>query len=165
MELVVRQATELGVSEVLPFTCSRCVARLGGTGAVRGSERLRRIAAETAEQSRCAGPPEVRDPVSLAALAAEFGRFDAVLLAWEEAADSAEGVSAALKGAAGEPIRSVLVVIGPEAGLAASEAEALRSAGATVVSLGGTVLRAETAAIVACALAIHALGGLGGDAC
>ncbi len=161
-----RQATELGVSEVLPFTCSRCVVRLGGTGAVRGSERLRRIAAETAEQSqRCAGPPEVRDPVSLAALAAEFGRFDVVLLAWEEAADSAEGVSAALKGAAGEPIRSVLVVIGPEAGLAASEAEALRSAGATVVSLGGTVLRAETAAIVACALAIHALGGLGGDAC
>ena len=53
------------------------------------------------------------------------------------------------------------VVVGPEGGLAAEEVAALEAIGAVPVTLGATILRAETAAVVATALAIHELGGLG----
>ena len=56
----------------------------------------------------------------------------------------------------------MLVVVGPEGGLEAAEVAALQAAGGVVVTLGDTVLRTETASVVAVALAIYELGGLGG---
>jgi 16S rRNA (uracil1498-N3)-methyltransferase len=50
------------------------------------------------------------------------------------------------------------VLLGPEGGFTAAEADAIREAGFQAVSLGARVLRAETAAIVVAALCQHRWG-------
>jgi 16S rRNA (uracil1498-N3)-methyltransferase len=63
---------------------------------------------------------------------------------------------------AGAPSRArIALFIGPEGGFSAAEVDAMHAAGAQVVSLGATILRTETAAVVATALIMHELGGLG----
>jgi 16S rRNA (uracil1498-N3)-methyltransferase len=162
MELVMQKATELGVVEVVPFASSRCVVKLDAERSGKRADRWRRIVEEAAKQSQRADVPLVREPASLEDLAAELGRFDVVLLAWEDAAHTSMGIGQALDAAGAGAGTSVLLVIGPEGGLAESEVALLEAAGAAVVTLGETVLRTETAAIVACAVAIYELGGLGG---
>jgi 16S rRNA (uracil1498-N3)-methyltransferase len=50
------------------------------------------------------------------------------------------------------------VVIGPEGGLAPEEARALEGMGALCFSLGRSILRTETAAIVAAAIVLYEMG-------
>ncbi|HEY5548583.1 MAG TPA: 16S rRNA (uracil(1498)-N(3))-methyltransferase [Coriobacteriia bacterium] len=162
MEFTVQKTTELGVAEIWPLATARCVVRLDEDRAGKRSERWSRIAAEAAKQSQRTEVPLVREPMTIAALAAEAARFDIVLVPWEEEASSAPGIGEALDAACATGSSSVLVVVGPEGGFEASEVEEMRAVGAVAVSLGDTVLRTETAAAVAVALVSYELGALGG---
>ena len=51
----------------------------------------------------------------------------------------------------------IVLAVGPEGGWADAELEWFRDAGWVAASLGNTILRAETAAIVATALALDAM--------
>ncbi len=164
MEFTIQKATELGVSEIWPLQCARCVVRLDEDRAGRRGERWRRIAEEAAKQSQRSEVPRVTDAMTLDELLAEAGQFDVVLVPWEDAAETAEGIGEALDDENATSDASVLVVVGPEGGFETSEVDALQDAGARVVSLGRTVLRTETAAIVAVALTAYELGALGGRA-
>ena len=166
MELIVQKATELGVAEIVPVVTARTIVKLDQGRAARRVERWQRIAQESAKQSQRATVPPVREPVPLAELPALFERFDAVLVPWEEEAGSAPGIGEALRAAGVAPraSASVAVVIGPEGGLEEAEVALLTSRGAVTVSLGDTILRTETAGIVAVALAGYELGGLGNRA-
>ena len=84
-------------------------------------------------------------------------------MVWEEA-PAGESVSRVLEKAAATPRSSVALVIGPEGGLSSAEVEALESVGGRPCSLGPTILRTETAGLVALALTLSSLGGLGSDA-
>ena len=161
-ELALQKTTELGVSEVLPFLASRCVVRLDAGRSRTRTERWRRIAQEAAKQSQRSDVPRVHDPLSFERLVDEVRRFDVAVVAWEEAAPGSPGIGQALDAAAAGRGASALVVIGPEGGLTSGEVERLVAAGGVVVTLGDTVLRTETASIVAVALAIYESGGLGG---
>lgn len=165
METAIVKTTEIGVSEVLPVEFARSVVHLDDARSEARTMRWQRLAAEAAKQSQRATIPVVRQPVGLPGLLDVAGSFDIVLVPWEEAADSAPGVGAAIEAAGGTSASSVLVVIGPEGGLEAAEVAALEGSGALRVSLGDTILRTETAAIVATALVLYALGGLGGREC
>jgi 16S rRNA (uracil1498-N3)-methyltransferase len=162
MEFTVQKATELGVDEIWPVVTERCVVRLDEDRAGRRTERWRRIAEEAAKQSQRADVPQVREPVTLSALAAEAGRFDVVLVPWEEASAGGLGIGSALDAAGATAGTSVLLVIGPEGGLGQSEVAVLEAAGGVVVTLGDAVLRTETAAVVAVTLTAYELGALGG---
>jgi 16S rRNA (uracil1498-N3)-methyltransferase len=162
MEFTVQKATELGVAEIWPLASARCVVRLDGDRAGRRGERWRRIAEEAAKQSQRADVPLVRDAMTLDDLLEEVGRFDVVLVPWEEAASTAAGIGVTLDAEGATTDSAVLVVVGPEGGFESSEAAALQDAGARIVSLGDTVLRTETAAVVAVALTAYELGALGG---
>jgi 16S rRNA (uracil1498-N3)-methyltransferase len=164
MEFTIQKATELGVAEIWPLASARCVVRLDEDRAGRRGERWRRIAEEAAKQSQRTDVPLVRDAMTLDALLAETGRFDVVLVPWEEAAATAAGIGEALDAEDAASDMAVLVVVGPEGGFEPSEVDALQAAGARVVSLGQTVLRTETAAVVAVALTAYELGALGGRA-
>lgn len=162
MEFTVQKTTELGVAEIWPLAAARCVVRLDDDRAGKRSERWRRIATEAAKQSQRGDVPVVREPLTVAGLAAEAGAFDVVLVPWEEEAATAPGVGEALDTARATNASSVLVVVGPEGGFEESEVAAMRAVGALTVSLGDTVLRTETAATVAVALVAYELGALGG---
>jgi 16S rRNA (uracil1498-N3)-methyltransferase len=162
MELAVQKATELGVSEIWPLLTERCVVRLDQERSARRGERLRLIAQEAAKQSQRADVPHVREPVTIGGFVADAGRFDVVLVPWEEASSGGLGIGAALDAAGAAADASVAIVIGPEGGLTEAEVAALEAGGGVVVTLGATVLRTETAGIVAVALTEYELGALGG---
>ncbi len=166
MELAIQRTTELGVTEILPVAFSRSIVRMDEVRAGKRTERWRRIAEEAAKQSQRADVPVIRDIVDLAGLVEAAAGFDIVLVPWEESVGSevrVPGVGEALESAGADIGATVLVIIGPEGGLEATEVSTLcREAGAIPVNLGETILRTETAAIVAVALASYELGGLGG---
>jgi 16S rRNA (uracil1498-N3)-methyltransferase len=164
MSLIVQKATELGVSEIWPVAAERCVVRLDEDRAGRRAGRWRRIAEEATKQSQRAVVPVVREPITVPGLAEEAGRFDVVLVPWEEAPPDGLGIGAALDAAGATPGSSVLLVIGPEGGFTEAEVAVLEAAGGVAVTLGDTVLRTETAAVVALALVEYELGALGGRA-
>jgi len=161
MEFTIQKSTELGVAEIWPLASARCVVRLDEDRAGRRGERWRRIAEEAAKQSQRPDVPLVRDAMSVNELLAEAGRFDVVLVPWEEAASTAVGIGKALDAHNASADAAVLVVVGPEGGFEPAEVAALQDAGASIVSLGDTVLRTETAAVVAVALTAYELGALG----
>lgn len=155
MELIVAKGTELGISECVVVDSERVVARPPASRIQEKLSRWRRIAAESAEQCGRARLPELRGPVRIEELAREAAGYDLALAPWEEERGTAIG--GVLREA--RSAESVLVVIGPEGGLAAGEIEALAEAGARPVSLGRRILRTETAAIAACAIVMHELEG------
>lgn len=162
MELVIRQATELGVERIVPLSTSRSVVRLDPGKAVARATRWRRIAAEAAKQSQRTSVPQIADLTDVPGLGHVLGDVDCMLVAWEDA-DGAPGIGETLAAAELTADASVAIVIGPEGGLSAEEVATLVAAGARVVSLGPTVLRTETAGVVAAALVLYERGGLGKD--
>jgi 16S rRNA (uracil1498-N3)-methyltransferase len=142
-ELAVELATEVGADAFVPWQASRCVARWeDGPRGAKALARWRSTVREAAKQSRRAWVPEVAEPVSTAGLA-ELVAASAGALLLESSADlTLDGVTLPTKG-------DLLIVVGPEGGVSDDEKELLEGAGAQVVRLGKTVLRASTAAAVA----------------
>ncbi len=148
MEWAVQKATEVGVCEILPVACARSVVRLDEAGGAAKSQRWQKIAREAAEQCRRGRVPEVARPARLSSLLAHLAEFDCVLIA-----DEVDTTPLAV--ALAPEAHRVLLLIGPEGGFAPDEVAAARAAGARPVSLGARILRAETAAVVGCALVLH----------
>lgn len=167
MDEVVRHATELGVSAFVPLSCERSVVRLDETKARKRAGRWRAIAKSAAMQSGQARIPEVSMPVVVREAASMLAGATAVLVCWEEApADASlrEAITGALA-RTGTPAADarIAVVVGPEGGLTAAEVDCLCDGcpQASAVSLGPSILRTETAGIVAPALVLYELGCLG----
>ena len=151
-ELAVELATEAGVDGVLPWRAARCVARWeAGPRGDKALARWRTTVREAAKQARRAWVPDVEEPVSTAALARRVGDVSAALVLHESATDGLAAVDLPADG-------DLLLVVGPEGGIADDELDALVAAGARAVRLGPEVLRASTAA----AVALGALGVLTG---
>jgi len=156
---VIEGAVEVGAAGLQPVLFERSIVRLDAEKRAERGERWRRVAQAAAKQSKRAAIPTVADPIPGTRLRELLGGFDAVLVAWEDAAG--EGVSARLGGLRLPADARVAIVVGPEGGLSAEEVTALELAGALSCTLGATILRAETAGVVATALVVHELGGLG----
>jgi len=153
MELVVQKATELGVAGIWPVVTFRTDA--AARPALQGSrgERWERVASGAAEQCGRAVVPEVAPTVTLEELLArEFDGRRVVLL---ETPGHAPLASLAV-----DRSRPLLLLVGPAGGFAPGEAEALGAAGFTATSLGPRILRAETAALAAVAIAQAMWGDL-----
>jgi 16S rRNA (uracil1498-N3)-methyltransferase len=163
MDRIVEQAVEVGVFSVVPVVSERTVVRLDEDKRSERGERWRRVARAAAKQARRSVVPRIEDPVPLPDALPGIAAHDVVLVVWEEA-PAGESVSRVLEKAAAKPRSSVALVIGPEGGLSSAEVEALESVGGRPCSLGPTILRTETAGLVALALTFSALGGLGSDA-
>jgi len=156
-DLVVQKATELGAACVVPVETKRADLRLRDErDAAKRVERWRRLALEAAKQSGRARVPAVEEPATFAAF---------VESAWREREARvlfAEGGGAPLDSltTTGESPSAVTALVGPEGGWEDGEIELARARGWRVVTLGGRTLRAETAAITACALLQNLFGDL-----
>jgi len=151
MDLIVQKSTELGVARIVPVLSSRSTVKPSS----HQRRRWQTIAEEAARQCGRADVPEIGDFVALEpALTWPLDKGGKRFVLWEGAQEPA--LSAAL---AGGP-KEVALLVGPEGGLANQEVSAAQVAGFVPVGLGPRILRAETAAIVAVALAQAAAGGL-----
>jgi len=149
-EAAIQMACELGVDRVIPFAAERSVSVWKGDKEHTGVERWRKIVQEAAKQSMRAWIPEVSGLSDLAGLLALVGHAELVVLDPDAAIP--------LGGWTPRGDTPVLLVVGPEGGLSASELEAFAKRGATAYKLGRTVLRTSTAAPAALGLVNRALG-------
>lgn len=149
LDEVVQRLSELGVDALVPVRTRRSQVVLDPPRAAKVLARWRAVALAAAKQSRRARILEVRELHDLDE--ATSGARGLVL--WEDATTPLRDVVAGLTGAA-----EVLLVIGAEGGLEPSEVEAT---GLPAATLGPTVLRTETAAVVAATAVGYALGRIG----
>jgi len=146
MDGIVRDATELGVTRIIPAITARSVARPDAARA----DRWRRIAVEAARQCGRGDAPILDAPVALAAaLALDAPSAATLCLCLDPTATTPLGACLQLVAAA----TNVTILVGPEGGLDDDELDAAARAGFTRARLGGLVLRTETV----CAAVLGAL--------
>ena len=148
MEWALEKLTELGVSRVVPMIAQRTEQHLA-KAAPKRTERWRKLAREASQQSRRVVPPEIADPLTLKKALAEEHGYRIVL------AESEERTSLKSLLAAGKP--PLALAFGPEGGWSESELQIFNDNTWQVASLGRTILRTETAAIAAVAVAMAEL--------
>ena len=156
-EKVVRQASELGISRIVPVLFARSISRPNAKKATGKVERLRKIAASAAQQSHRSDLPVIEDLMSFAQ-ATDFLRElkpDLMLAPWEEESERSLTQQMAMSKLPDCP--AVTLIIGPEGGITVDEIAQLEAIGAKSVSLGATILRVDTAAIAALAIVRAAL--------
>lgn len=152
LDEVVQRLSELGVDRVVPVHSERSEVRLTGDKAVSAAARWRSVALAAAKQSRRVRPLEVAEVGRWSDLTVR-GRCGVVL--WEQATT---GLRAVLNGLDRADDDELVLAVGPEGGLTPAEVQAC---GLPAASLGPTVLRTETAALVAASAVLYHLGRLG----
>ena len=155
-ELAVQAMTEVGVDEIVPWAAARSVAQWRGDRGARARDRWVSTAREAAKQARrpwlpvvsgTPGAPVVPTP----AVAGRVGGAAAGFVLHEEA-----DVRLAVVGL--PPAGEIVLVVGPEGGIAPDELTVLAAAGAVPVRLGAEVLRTSTAGVAALAVLSARLG-------
>jgi 16S rRNA (uracil1498-N3)-methyltransferase len=148
-DLVVQKGTELGVNRFIPLVTRYADIKLRDEAdAAKRVTRWQRIALEAAKQCGRAVVPEVEPPVNFESLIREE---NACLLFSER---EGQALNTYLK------TNILIAVIGSEGGWSDEELAQAKAADVPVVTLGGRVLRAETAAVAAAVLLQHLYGDL-----
>jgi 16S rRNA (uracil1498-N3)-methyltransferase len=154
MDWVVQKATELGVTRIIPVLTERTVVRLDAKQVQRKLLHWQGIAVAACEQSGRDRLPGIDAPLSMADfLGAVDTRATRVLLSPAGSLRIAD---------LPPPAAGVVVLIGPEGGLAEGELRAALAAGFLAVRLGPRIMRTETAAVAALTLLQHQFGDLVG---
>ena len=152
MEWAIEKVTELGADRIVPVVARRSEKHLAQAAAGR-AERWRRIALEASKQARRSDVLQVADPVSLKeAVRQEHTAVRLILAEQERSTTLHDAISGMLAGAA-DDIPALRMAIGPEGGWTAEEAALFDAENWKPVSLGPRILRVETAAITAVAVA------------
>lgn len=154
--IALRQAVELGVTEIVPVVSRRTVAGgAPGSGDARAGRWQRILEAAVAQSGRTRlpvlHPPAGWEEVLERRAGAELG-----LLLWERAED---GLGKVLEGRAAP--RSVLIAVGPEGGFSDDEAERAVRGGFVGARIGPRILRTESVGLAALAVLQHRWGDLG----
>ncbi|HST10102.1 MAG TPA: RsmE family RNA methyltransferase, partial [Terriglobales bacterium] len=150
MEWAIEKCTELGVARIVPVIAGRTDAHLAAAAGKR-VERWRRVAQQASEQSRRIASPDVVPPLKLAE-AADSAAGTRIVLAESEHSFSLRDALAAHS-----PADELALAFGPEGGWKDDELALFSERGWVSASLGPTILRAETAAIAATAIAFAEL--------
>ena len=154
MDLIVQKATELGISEIMPVQTQRSVAKLSVARADKRAEHWRSIAISACEQCGRNDLPQIYAPQEL----------ETWLLSVQNSHNHGSKFILLPSGATqlrahSKPNVAATLLIGPEGGFSADEANISLQTGFVPVLLGPRVLRTETAAIAS----ISALQTLWGD--
>ena len=153
MDYTIQKAVELGVRWIQPLLTERSVVRLDPVRAGRRRHHWRGIVASACEQCGRAFLPPVHDALPLSewldSLPPSTGRVVAI-------PETSRSIASLRR-----PEASLIVLVGPEGGLASGEMAVVRAHAFEPVSLGPRILRTETAAVTLLAAAQLLWGDLG----
>jgi 16S rRNA (uracil1498-N3)-methyltransferase len=151
MEWAMEKMTELGVTRIVPVVAARTSQHLI-KAAEKRVDRWRKIAKEASQQARRVAPPEIADAMKLgkAVVEATQSQTRIVLSEIEE--------SVSLKAVLAGTHPPLVMAFGPEGGWTDEELEHFKTNAWRSATLGHTILRAETAAIAAVAVAVAEIG-------
>jgi 16S rRNA (uracil1498-N3)-methyltransferase len=148
-ELAVQAATELGIDGVIPWSAARSISRWEGAKVAKGRDRWSAVVREATKQSIRAWIPDVLDLASTKQLLAMASAARMIVLEPTAALPLSQ---LELDG------RDIVLLVGPEGGIADHELDGLAAAGASIVRLGDEVLRTSTAGPAAIAVLNAKLG-------
>ncbi|HEX4007133.1 MAG TPA: 16S rRNA (uracil(1498)-N(3))-methyltransferase [Acidobacteriaceae bacterium] len=152
MEWAIEKATELGAARIVPVIARRSEKHLAQAAATR-AERWRRVAVEASKQARRSDVLQIDDPLPLKTAIRAEGAFVRLVLAEQERTTTLHHALTEALAAAGDQIPGMRIAVGPEGGWTGEEEAMFDAEGWKAVSLGPRILRAETAAITAMAVA------------
>ncbi|MGF7233824.1 MAG: 16S rRNA (uracil(1498)-N(3))-methyltransferase [Frankia sp.] len=155
-ELAVELLSEVGVDEIVPWAASRSIVRWDGDRGRRSLERWRSTAREAAKQSRRVWWPVIADLAGTRDVCARLAAAADPVVLHEEATGPLLPVARPAPTTARGG--TVVLVVGPEGGIAPDELAAFLASGARAAVVGPTVLRTSTAGAVAAALVLAASG-------
>ena len=141
-DFCLQKSTELGVSRIIPFESMRTVVKKNEEKSNRKRERWQKIVTEAAQQCKRCQIPIVEETISLKQAALYKSAIN--LVAYEGAGSDSHRLREVC-----DQTQSITIVIGPEGGFDSSEIEFLQDFGFQCITLGGRILRAETAALYA----------------
>jgi 16S rRNA (uracil1498-N3)-methyltransferase len=150
MDLIVQKASEIGVNTLIPLQTERAdvsvqIKHHSAAKIAQKLDRWTRIGVEAAKQSQRTAIPTVGSIMSVQEFLAQPVSADIQLLLWE--AEEQQRLKSVLR-THSAPVKSAVVVIGPEGGFTRNEAELFMAHGYCSVSLGKRILRTETAGLV-----------------
>ncbi|KUL33597.1 16S rRNA methyltransferase [Streptomyces sp. NRRL F-4489] len=150
-ELAVETMTETGVDAIVPWPAARCVTQWKGERAAKSLAKWRATAREAGKQSRRLTFPRVADPLTTKQVAALLADADFAAVLHEEGSTPLATAELPAQG-------SIVLVVGPEGGVAPEELTLFAEAGAKPYRLGASVLRTSTAGTAATALLLGRTG-------
>ncbi|WP_406202942.1 MULTISPECIES: 16S rRNA (uracil(1498)-N(3))-methyltransferase [unclassified Streptomyces] len=153
-ELAVETMTETGVDAIVPWAAARCITQWKGERGAKALGKWRATAREAGKQSRRVRFPEVAEAATTKQVAALLADADFAAVLHEERDYGSEPLATAELPAEGE----IVLVVGPEGGVAPEELALFEEAGAKAYRLGRTVLRTSTAGTAATALLLGRTG-------
>ena len=151
MDWVIQKTTELGVNKISIFNAERTQSSLKPAQLEKKLAHWRGVAISACEQSGRALVPQVDFHASLERAIAASKTEIKLLLDFD---------GAALASVLQSPCTALSILLGPEGGLSPAEIQLARTAGFAAARLGPRVLRTETAATAALAIAQSSLGDL-----
>ena len=170
MEIIIQKNVEMGVDRIVPVFMERTVVTDKGQFGKK-LERWQKIADEAVKQCKRSKIPQIEAPISFGEMLREIGgKYDLVICPYEN--EENQTMKDCLRGQTSEDSQTsqtsqtaktlaspkhVAVIIGPEGGFSEKEIAMLSQCGASVelVTLGRTVLRTETAGLVALAMIMY----------
>lgn len=160
MDWVLQKATELGVSRIVPVRTERTVVDPRPDRIEAQLGRWQEILKEAAQQTGRWDIPGLEPPTDLPSFLKNESSFDLGLMLWE--GERRNDLKTALKAclAPERKIHDILILIGPEGGLAPSEVSLAQEHRIVPVNLGWRILRSETAALTVLSIIQYELGDL-----
>lgn len=152
MDLILQKLTELGVSRIIPIKFSRSIVNLDDKKIDKKIVRWTSICKEASEQSKRNIIPIIDRPITVK----ELTKIEADKKLVASVREDNNFISNYLQN--NEKGVKILVVIGPEGGIADNEEDILNDNGFNSVSLGKSVLRVETAAIYVASVINYSCG-------
>jgi len=150
-ELAVELLTELGADEIVPWAAARSIGQWKGDRVAKGVAKWQRTAQAAAKQSRRPRIPVVAELAGTEQVAARIAGAGAALLLDSDADQPLAGLALPRDG-------ELVLVVGPEGGIAPAELELFCRRGGRPVRLGAEVLRTSTAGAAALAALSVGLG-------
>jgi len=155
MDEIIKQATQLGVTQWVPFYSSRSVPQSNPKKEARQMERWETIARESLKQCRRGRLVTIVPPTSFETVLDMARGASHKIAFWEEGGLPLNAVKAGR-------MKTAVILIGPEGGFTVSEIQKAEKMGFRAFSLGPRILRAETAALSGACLVQYLLGDMGG---
>jgi 16S rRNA (uracil1498-N3)-methyltransferase len=154
---IIRQITELGIHEWVPYIAHRSVPVLDAKRIIARKKRWEKIAIEALKQCRRSKLLKISDLLTFDTMLSYGADCDIKLIFWE---DESPSKPFELPDLIASPVQSAMAIIGPEGGFTPDEIAAARAQGYTTVSLGPRILKADTATLAVSTLLQYGYGDM-----
>jgi 16S rRNA (uracil1498-N3)-methyltransferase len=154
MDGLVRQLSELGITEWMPFIAERSVPMPDKKQLLTRTKRWEKIAREAVKQCRRGRIMKIGDTASFSQVLNLAMDCDLKIAFWEDESRPVQSINAK------SPIQTVFALVGPEGGFTQKEIEKANNHGFVTAGLGPRILRAETAGVAASVLLQYLFGDM-----